>query len=68
MNKELDSTVTKLQAFNAMRKFLENYYTETSSDDIGALLGDLQLLEDGTTADPAALTDWINCINEITEE
>jgi hypothetical protein len=46
--------VTELQAFNAMRKFLEMYYQRTASDDIGSLLGDLQILRDGSTADPAA--------------
>lgn len=56
--------LTTLQAFNAMREFLENYYKKTFSDDIGSLLGDLQLLQDGKTADPAAWQDWIECINK----
>ncbi|MFA6066166.1 MAG: hypothetical protein WC707_03220 [Candidatus Babeliaceae bacterium] len=64
----MDCELTKLQAFNVMRKFLENYYEKTLSDDIGALLGDLQLLQDNRTADPAAWNDWLNCINQIVNE
>ncbi|HEY2495344.1 MAG TPA: hypothetical protein VGI33_20860 [Paenibacillus sp.] len=41
------------EAFQAMVKFLEKHYFRTYSDDIVALLGDLRLLEDGPTADPA---------------
>ncbi|AUM95028.1 hypothetical protein ACFLKB_04845 [Clostridium sp. FAM 1755] len=52
-------------AFRAMVLFLEKFYERTSSDDVGALLGDLQILEDGTTADPAAWCDWIKCLSII---
>ncbi len=34
-----------------MVSFLEHYYEQTKSDEIGALLGSLQLLDDGITAD-----------------
>ena len=50
----MNENVTKIQAFNAMRKFLEMYYTRTLSDDVGSLLGDLQMTAEGETADPAA--------------
>lgn len=55
--------LTELEAFKAMVYFLEKYYQRTASDDIGSLLGDLQLLQDGGTADPAAWEDWILAIN-----
>ncbi|HEX2977743.1 MAG TPA: hypothetical protein VHO47_01345 [Candidatus Babeliales bacterium] len=61
----MQNKLTSLQAFNAMRKFLELYYTQTSSDEVGSLLGDLQILKDGKTADPAAWNDWIGCVEEI---
>ena len=48
-----------------MRLFLEGYYERTSSDDVGALLSDLILLEDGTTADSAAWHDWMNCVKKV---
>jgi len=31
---------------------------------VGALLGDLQLLKSGRTADPAIWDEWIECINK----
>lgn len=60
MNKQLSN----LQAFYAMKYFLEKYYEATGSDDVGALLGDLQFFEkEMETADPAAWHDWLECIN-----
>jgi len=58
-------SLTYLEAFKAMCCFLEKYYEQTSSDDIGSLLGEMQILEDQSTADPAAWEDWINCIQKI---
>jgi hypothetical protein len=56
--------LTEEEAFKAMVIFLERYYNETHSDDIGSLLSDLILLDDKKTADPAAWNDWINAINK----
>lgn len=54
-----DNTITALNSFKAMICFLDDYYNKTLSDDIGSLLGDIQLLEDGSnTWDPAAWNDW----------
>jgi len=58
-------TLTVQEGFAAMRQFLEDYYEQTHSDDIGALLGDLQILEDGMTADPAVWDDWLACVNQV---
>ena len=41
-----------------MYNFLEEYYLRTKSDDIGSLLGDISLLTDGSSADPAMQKDW----------
>jgi len=41
------SRLTEKEAFDVMVKFLEKYYQETLSDDVGFLLGDLQILENG---------------------
>lgn len=49
-------------AYLIMREFLEEYYCLTGSFDVGALLGDTMLLEDGSTADPAAWEDWLQAI------
>lgn len=45
--------------------FLEAFYERTQSDDVGGLLSDLILLEDGTTADPAAWKDWMDCVRQV---
>ena len=52
------------QAFEAMVSFLEQHFERTKSDDIGSLLGDLRILEDGTTADPAAWVEWLRCVEK----
>ena len=56
--------LTKKQAFECMKCFLEKHYLRTGSDDIGSLLGDLQFL-DGDPADLASWNDWLRCINSI---
>lgn len=54
--------LTTREAFDAMVDFLTAIYERTRSDDIGSLLGDLQVLSDGTTADPAAWQDWLQSV------
>jgi hypothetical protein len=46
--------LTTQEAYFAMFEFIVELYRRTNSDDLGSLLGDLSLLSDGTTADPAA--------------
>jgi hypothetical protein len=50
--------MTDKQAFAAMFNFLKDLYSHTQSDDLGALLGAMSILEDGSTADPAVWSDW----------
>lgn len=57
--------LTKLEAFKAMEDFLIKHYARTSSDDIGSLLGDMRILEDGSTADTAAWEYWTENIERI---
>ena len=57
--------LTKKEAFLAMYAFLEHEYEITKSDDVGAILGGISLLEDGTTADPAAWSDWERALIEV---
>jgi len=57
--------MTSLQAFKAMICFLDDYYSKTASDDMGSLLGDIQLFEDGSgTWDSAAWNDWCVALEE----
>jgi hypothetical protein len=63
----MQETLTIRQAFEAMVVFLEVYYERTHSDDIGALLGDLNthLWADGITGDPAAWKDWLESVQKV---
>lgn len=58
----MEPKLTILQAFNAMTKFLDDYYHKTLSDDVGSLLGDMLFLQDGYTADAATWEDWTDVI------
>jgi hypothetical protein len=63
----MGDTLTTRDAYAAMFTFLEEIYRRTGSDDLGALLGGMSLLEDGGTADPARWTDWQAAIREVKE-
>ena len=54
--------VTSIQLFNAMSNFLEKYYYETNSDDIGSLLSSMQFLHDEEPIDSALWNDWIRIL------
>ena len=56
--------ITKKEAYKVMLIFLDDLYKKTKSDDIGGLLGGFSLLSDGSTADPAAWTDWDNILQK----
>ena len=60
--------LTELQAFNAMRLFLEKQYEMTDSDDIASLLSGMQFLPDDTTVDPAIWLDWEKAISKVLKE
>ncbi|MGD1901946.1 MAG: hypothetical protein ACFB9N_06875 [Geitlerinemataceae cyanobacterium] len=53
------------EAYLAMYEFLNDFYDRTKSDEVGGLLGEMSLLGDGSTADPAAWEDWLRCIEKI---
>ena len=46
------------EAYLAMFAFLQQQYSLSPSDDIGALLGSMVLLPDGRPADQALAQDW----------
>ncbi len=62
MNEKL---ITSRQAFEAMQLFLEQYYERIPSDDIAAILSDLEFVNYDTTADPAAILDWNDYVNQV---
>lgn len=53
------------EGFDAMRLFLEEFYNQTQSDDVGSLLGDLQFSSDNNAMDPAAWHDWVECVKKV---
>ena len=59
--------LTILQAFEAMKCFLDAYYErgKGQEEQIGVLLGGLQFLEDGDTADPAQWHDWEESVEKV---
>ncbi len=57
-------SLTEKEAYLAMFSFLSEYYFRTESAGVGALLGDLSLLENGTPADPAAWQDWLEAVKK----
>jgi len=56
-------TMTDEQAYAAMFHFLDQLWERTKSDDIGGLLGDMSLLPDGSTADPAVAIEWQEAVD-----
>ena len=65
----MEEKITVLQAYKAMFEFLNDlYYREGQPDNLGSFLGDLQLLENGNTTDPAAWYDWLDVIRKVIED
>lgn len=60
--------LTEHQAYLAMFAFLETQFRSTGSGDIGALLGSLSLLPDGSPADPAHKAEWQAAVAAATSE
>ena len=55
--------MTDKQAYAAMFYYLEQYYNRGKSDEIGWMLGDMSLLEDGSTADSAVEQEWQEAVD-----
>ena len=51
MDQATQPTLTSHQAYLVMFEFLRRYYEQGQSDEVGGLLGGLQLLPDGQSAD-----------------
>ena len=53
------------QAYEAMIEYLCQFYRLTNSDDIGGLLGSMQLSDDGFSVDPAIAGEWNAIVRDI---
>lgn len=53
------------EAYLAMYAYLAELYEDTKADYLGGLLGEMSLLEDELTADPAAWRRWIEAVSKV---
>jgi hypothetical protein len=60
----MDDTLTVREAYVAMYAYLRTLHELTGSEELGALLGGMSLLEDGTPADPAVWDDWLRAVRQ----
>lgn len=56
--------LTEHEAYLAMYAFLEHQWKLRGSEDLAALLGDLSLLPDGSSADQAMKEDWASAVSD----
>lgn len=48
-----------------MVSYLNALYEMTESEELGGLLGDMQFLADGSTADPAVWEEWLVAVKKV---
>jgi hypothetical protein len=62
-------TLTASQGFRAMAKFLYAYFERTEGEGpVRTLVGDVEIESDGSSTDPAALSDWAKAVDQVLEE
>lgn len=49
-------------AYLATYDYLNHLYSRTQSPELGTLLSEMSVLNDGSTADPAAWSDWLKSV------
>jgi hypothetical protein len=64
-----DVALTASQGFRAMAKFLSGYFERTNrTGSVRTLVGDVEIESDGSSTDPAALSDWQECVMTVLAE
>lgn len=64
-----DLTLTASQGFCAMGKFLRAYFDRThGAGALATIVGDVEIESDGSSTDPAAMSDWAHCVNIVLGE
>ena len=61
----MDDKLTRLQSFNVMSEFLDMYFLQNRSSDLGTILSSMSFLSDGTIADTAMWGMWIESIDNV---
>lgn len=66
MTERSDQLLTKRQAFEAMRHYLQAYWERSNTSSVSHVLSATQpaFLADTVTADPAAWEDWLQAVDE----
>ena len=64
----MEEKITLLDAYKAMVSFLDDYYFRYGQENLGSVLGSLQLLPNETTADPAAWYDWLESVKKVVDK
>jgi hypothetical protein len=60
-----EQRLTARQAYLCMFEFLRRHYERCPTDEVGGLLGDLSLLQDGQPADSANAADWAQAVTAV---
>jgi hypothetical protein len=62
-------TLTASQAFLALSVFLQGYSDRTEGEgDIATLCSGVRIETDRMSGDPAALSDWLECVSAVLAE
>ena len=64
----MKSNLDEMSAYQAMIVFLEYYYQNTKDDGIGALLGSMQLIDEGKPADQGMWDDWMKAVTAVSAQ
>ncbi len=59
------ATLSEREAFAVTIEFLWQYARRGAGDDLITLVGDVELMDDGEPADPAAWGDWLECVRHV---
>lgn len=62
-------TLKSSQAFLALGGFLRAYFDQTNGkEDIATICSDVEIEGDQMSSDPAALSDWLECVTAVLAE
>ena len=68
MKPRLEDTTDLRSAFVIMQRFIQRRWERTGKPpELGALLGDIAFLPDGSPADPASFEDWLSAAEAVLE-
>jgi hypothetical protein len=67
MKPSLEDTVSLKTAFIIMQRFLEAHWRRTGAtpNALGDVLSSISMLQDGKTADPAMMHDWLDAATAV---